>query len=130
MLILEATMKKISLLLLIVSLTACGSPTDNNGAEPEEATQEPPAVTDVTATVNIIKTRCGTCHSANPTDDMFKVAPGNVMFDSVEEIQKSAARIRARAVDTQTMPFMNKTNMTDQERSIVGQWIKAGAPDK
>jgi len=108
-------------------LTACGSPTDESGSKSEEISHKPQAVVNVTAAVDIIQTRCATCHSATPTDDMFKAAPGNVMFDSLEQIRKLAPRIRARAVDAETMPFMNKTQMTEQERSIVGQWIKAGA---
>ena len=76
----------------------------------------------------IISNRCTTCHSAQPTDDVFKVAPSNVMFDTLEQMQRYAARIHARAVATQTMPFMNKTQMTAEERSLVGAWIKAGAP--
>jgi len=109
-------------------LTACGSSTDESASKSEAIAGEPQAVVDAVAAIDIIQTRCATCHSATPTDDMFRAAPGNVMFDSLEQMQRSAARIRARAVDTQTMPFMNKTQMTEQERSIVGQWIKAGTP--
>jgi len=121
-------MKKISYIFFIASLTACGSSTDESTSKSEAITSEPQAVVDAATAIDIIQTRCTTCHSASPTDDIFRAAPGNVMFDSLEQIQKSAARIRARAVDTQTMPFMNKTQMTEQERSIVGQWIKADTP--
>lgn len=120
-------MKKVITFLCVGVLTACGSSTDESASKSEVVAREPQAV-DAAAAIDIIQTRCVVCHSANPTDDMFKVAPGNVMFDSLAQIQKSAARIRARAVDAKTMPFMNKTKMTEQERSIVGQWIKAGTP--
>jgi len=123
-------MKKVITFLCVGMLTACGSPTDESSSKSEEISREPQAVVDATAALDIIQTRCATCHSATPTDDMFRAAPGNAMFDSLEQIQKLAPRIRARAVDAKTMPFMNKTQMTEQERSIVGQWIKAGAPSQ
>lgn len=75
----------------------------------------------------IIVTRCVPCHSAHPSDPTFPVAPANVMFDRAEQIAAMAPRIRERAVLTQTMPFLNKTQMTDAERAIVGKWIEDGA---
>lgn len=76
----------------------------------------------------IIQNRCATCHSANPTDDVFKVAPSGAMYDTPEEIKKYVPKIKARAVDSKTMPLGNKTQMTDKEREILGLWIAQGAP--
>lgn len=76
---------------------------------------------------NIITQRCTACHSANPTDDVFSVAPNGVKFDSPQEIKQYAERIHQRAVLQKTMPFANKTGMTDQEREILGKWIAQGA---
>lgn len=123
-------MKRFSLALMVVLLAACGNSDDEPNASTTEAAQTVTAAVDVAAVENIIKTRCATCHSADPTDDIFKIAPSNVMFDSLEQMQRSAARIRARTVDSQTMPLMNKTQMTESERVIIGEWIKAGAPIK
>jgi uncharacterized membrane protein len=39
-----------------------------------------------------------------------------------------APRVKALSVDSQAMPFMNKTGMTPEERAVVGRWIEAGAP--
>lgn len=75
----------------------------------------------------IIVQRCMSCHSSNPTDDTFKVAPNNVKFDTPEQIQQMAERIRDRAVRQRTMPLVNKTGMTDMERAELGVWIEAGA---
>ena len=75
----------------------------------------------------IISQRCASCHSANASDDIFKVAPGGVMLDSLAQMQQWAPRIKARTVDSNDMPFMNKTQMTDEERATVGQWIATGA---
>ncbi len=71
---------------------------------------------------HIIDRRCAVCHSARPTDPAFPVAPVGVMFDTPEQIVARAARIRERAFVTRTMPFGNKTNITDAERAILGQW--------
>ncbi len=75
----------------------------------------------------IVQTRCYSCHSANPTDDIFKVAPLGVMFDSPEKAKAFAPRIYERSVAQKTMPFLNKTQMTDEERATLGRWIQQGA---
>ena len=76
--------------------------------------------------VSIIQSRCVSCHSATATDDMFTMAPGGVMLDTLDDIKRWAQRIQARSVDTPDMPFMNKTEMTDEERQALGAWIASG----
>lgn len=73
--------------------------------------------------VSIVQLRCLSCHSASPTDDVFKAAPGGVMFDSAAQIKQWAARIKSRAVDAKDMPLMNKTQMTLVERAYLSAWI-------
>lgn len=75
----------------------------------------------------IIRTRCVACHSAQPSEPMFPVAPTGVMFDSPEQILILAPRIKERAVVTRTMPFINKTGMADDERALIGRWVDEGA---
>lgn len=75
----------------------------------------------------IIVQRCISCHSSHPTDDVFKVAPNNVMFDTPEQIRLMRDRILQRAVQQRTMPLVNKTKMTDMERAELGAWLEAGA---
>jgi uncharacterized membrane protein len=76
---------------------------------------------------HVIDRRCGACHSASPSDSSFGGAPAGVMFDTPEQIQAHAARIKERAVVTKTMPPANKTHITEQERLLLGAWIDAGA---
>jgi len=76
---------------------------------------------------SIIDKRCTTCHSANPSDPSVPV-PAGVFFDDPAAIQKFSPRIKARAVDSKTMPLGNKTGMSDEERTIIGEWIRAGSP--
>jgi uncharacterized membrane protein len=75
----------------------------------------------------IIVQRCMSCHSTHPTDDVFKVAPNNVVFDTPEQIRLMKDRILQRAVQQRTMPLVNKTKMTDMERAELGAWLEAGA---
>ena len=76
---------------------------------------------------HVIDQRCTVCHSSEPADRSFGVAPGGVMFDTPGQIIAHAARIRERAVVTRTMPPGNKSNITDAERALLGRWIAGGA---
>ena len=71
----------------------------------------------------IIQERCVSCHSENPTDDIFKIAQAGVVFSDYASIKQWALRIKARVVDAKDMPFMNKTNMTDDERNYLALWL-------
>jgi uncharacterized membrane protein len=75
----------------------------------------------------IIDRRCAACHSEEPSDITFGVAPAGVMFDTPEQIHAYVERIRERAVLTRTMPPANKTKITDVEREMLGRWIAQGA---
>ena len=75
----------------------------------------------------VIQERCTVCHSATPSSPLFSAAPAGVMFDTAQQIQLMAPRIQAQAVVTPIMPLGNITQMTQQERDLVGAWINAGA---
>lgn len=75
----------------------------------------------------IVAARCVSCHSASPTDDVFRVAPGGVVFDTPEQLRLRADAIRSRAVVLRNMPLANKTGMTEGERELLGRWIDQGA---
>jgi uncharacterized membrane protein len=76
---------------------------------------------------HVIDRRCGACHSVQPSDSTISVAPAGVMFDLPDQIQLYAVRIRERAAVTRTMPPANKTQITDDERAILGRWVELGA---
>ena len=75
----------------------------------------------------VIQERCAVCHSAKPTSPLFSTAPAGVMFDTPQQIQQLAPRIQAQAVASQIMPLGNITQMTQQERDLIGTWINQGA---
>jgi len=72
---------------------------------------------------HIIETRCSACHSEAPTDDVFKSPQGGVIFSDIASIKQWAPRIEARVVHSKDMPFMNKTQMTEEERLVLSLWL-------
>ena len=70
---------------------------------------------------------CVGCHAEKPTDAIFKIAPNGVKYDTPQQISAMASKIKQRAVETTSMPFGNKTNMTKEERDLLGRWIDQGA---
>lgn len=75
----------------------------------------------------IIQERCVTCHSAQPTDDVWTSAPNGVMYDTPQQIADKASLIMQRVVITKNMPQNNKTNITPEERDLIRCWIEQGA---
>lgn len=78
----------------------------------------------------IIQDRCISCHSSKPTDDVYKVAPNGVKYDTPNDIVKKLDLIMQRTILTKTMPQNNKTNMTEEERDLLRCWIEQGASIK
>jgi len=76
----------------------------------------------------ILATHCGACHSPHPTNPAFATPPLGLVLDSYEHVSAAAARIKARAVDSETMPLGNMTHMTQAERQLLGAWIASGTP--
>ena len=92
---------------------------------------KPPTLADTNAqaisdeqVLAIVNTHCTACHADKNTDPMFTVAQAGVKLETIEQIKQWAPRIEARAVNSNDMPLMNKTNMTQIERQKLGQWIQ------
>jgi uncharacterized membrane protein len=71
----------------------------------------------------IITERCTSCHSATPSSTMFTSAPAGVMLDNSSQIKTLAPQIYLQTVASKTMPLGNMTQMTQQERDLIGAWI-------
>ena len=93
----------------------------------QPAAQQAPAAREFDKVSAVIHERCTVCHSAQPTSPLFSAAPAGVMFDTPQQIQQMAPRIQAQAVTNQIMPLGNITQMTQQERDLIGAWIANGA---
>ncbi|MEN9936488.1 MAG: hypothetical protein RLZZ387_3067 [Chloroflexota bacterium] len=76
----------------------------------------------------IVKVHCASCHAASPTDPLFNAPPKGIMLETPEQIRAHAAQIKAVAVTSKIMPLANKTNITDEERALLGAWVDQGAP--
>jgi uncharacterized membrane protein len=75
----------------------------------------------------VVDRRCRECHSERPTNLAFPIAPQGVMLDTALQMQQHAPRIEARVVVERTMPLANIAGMTDEERGVLGRWVKNGA---
>lgn len=75
----------------------------------------------------IVRQRCAYCHSQHPQSPQFTSAPMGISFDTPQQVAAQAARIKALAVNSTTMPLGNVTHMTAAERQLLGAWIAAGA---
>ena len=78
----------------------------------------------------IFQTRCMSCHSSKPTDDVYTSPPNGVVYDTPEDIVRKKDLIMQRVVVTKTMPQNNKTNITPEERNMIRCWIEQGAKTK
>lgn len=75
----------------------------------------------------VIEQRCTVCHSSSPSFAGFSSAPAGITFDSAEQIKLLSPRIHAQSIATQAMPLGNVTQMTQEERDLLGRWIASGA---
>lgn len=83
---------------------------------------------DVFAEVQIVmQSRCVSCHAQSPTQAGFSVAPQGVMLETAEDVVRQAQSIYQQVVVTKAMPIGNLTQITDEERALVGQWYQSGA---
>lgn len=75
----------------------------------------------------VVAARCAACHAARPTFDGITEAPKGVMLEEPAQIRRFAASISQQSVRTETMPPGNVTEMTAEERALLGVWIAGGA---
>ena len=74
---------------------------------------------------SIIEQRCNVCHSSQPTQPGFMVAPKGVIYDNMAQILAQAALINQQAVVSKVMPLGNMTGITDEERKMLGDWFQS-----
>jgi len=69
----------------------------------------------------IVSQRCVLCHNA-------QVQQKGVALHTPELIAQHAAAIHQQAVVQKAMPMGNATQITDDERALLGRWFAGGAP--
>ena len=76
---------------------------------------------------NIIKYRCGVCHTKNPTFEGFEDPPLGIVFDTPDDILKNIDKIKSQVIDSDIMPPGNLTGITETEKVKINLWINQGA---
>ncbi|WP_333614102.1 urate hydroxylase PuuD [Psychrobacter sp.] len=86
------------------------------GAANEAATEVVPVTASADdAIMNIVHTRCTTCHAAQPTQQGFAAPPAGIILQTPADMKVHQAKI-VTAVQTGYMPLGNLTQLTDAER--------------
>jgi len=75
----------------------------------------------------VVQDHCVSCHSEQPTIPAFPIAPGGVVLDTPTQMRQYAERIKVRTVLDRSMPLLNKTGMTERERTVLARWVEDGA---
>jgi len=76
----------------------------------------------------IVQKRCTPCHARETTWPGFNGPQKGILLERPDEIRSQAEQILKNAVTTQYMPLGNLTQITPEERALLGQWVKNGAP--
>ena len=113
----QATTSLIGLIILAIIVLFFALSPSQNKSEIQE-------IVSISEVKSIIDRRCTSCHSDSPTDDVFVVAPNGFMLNTEEQIIASKNLIYQRTVATNSMPFNNKTNMTETEREKLKVWFE------
>ena len=71
----------------------------------------------------IVTSRCSMCHAQEPVWDGIKVAPKGVMLDTPERIRLHVREIAANAVWSSAMPPSNLTDLSEDERQVLANWV-------
>jgi uncharacterized membrane protein len=108
-------------LLLLVAIAIAPKP----AARPQAGAGAPAA--DFNRVQAVIAQRCVVCHADKPTQPGFAAAPAGVMLHRPELIRQHADRIYRQTVQLKSMPIGNLTNMTEEERALIGRWYEGGA---
>ena len=75
----------------------------------------------------ILSVRCLSCHSPAPTQPGIAAPPNGVLLDTPEHVLARTVQMEQQLV-TRAMPAGNLTGLTDEERTELLVWLRAGAP--
>jgi uncharacterized membrane protein len=101
--------------LLLVAVVVWLAPSLQPVAKAEQA--ESPAQLETRA-MTIVQQRCVLCHNA-------QLANKGVRFDSLDAVHERAQAIYQQAVVLQAMPMNNATQITPDERAVLGRWYQS-----
>ncbi len=82
------------------------------------------AVVEDKQVMQVVKTHCTACHAKRPTHESVDAPPLDVILETAGDLRKNAVRVKAQAVDADTMPLGNETSMTPEDRAVLRRWIE------
>jgi uncharacterized membrane protein len=68
----------------------------------------------------VLAQRCYQCHGE-------QVQMKNVRLDSPEDVKRNAQAMFHQVTVTRLMPMNNATQITEDERALIGRWFEGGA---
>ncbi|MBX9762408.1 MAG: urate hydroxylase PuuD, partial [Pseudomonadaceae bacterium] len=104
-----------------------GKPAEPAATAPAVAAVAAVAAVEFARVNSVIQERCSVCHAATPSSPLFSAPPAGFILDTPEQIKAQAAKIHAQSVASHIMPLGNITQMTQEERDLIGLWIAQGA---
>jgi uncharacterized membrane protein len=72
----------------------------------------------------VVAARCLPCHAERPILGGYATAPKGVQLDTPESIERHRDAILTQVVRTKVMPLGNLTQMTEEERALIGAWAE------
>jgi uncharacterized membrane protein len=72
----------------------------------------------------IVANRCLPCHAEQPLLMNLTAPPKGLVLSTPAQIEAAKDKIRAQVVDSAIMPLGNLTQMTDEERAVIGRWAR------
>ncbi|WP_422648936.1 Urate oxidase N-terminal domain-containing protein [Cupriavidus sp. H18C1] len=106
----------------VVAVMIAPQPRQPVAAQPDGATATKVSFAKVQ---EIMNARCVQCHAEAPK--MMPTAAKGIKLETADEIKGHAQLIYQQAVQQKAMPLGNVTQITDDERALLGQWFESGA---
>ena len=70
----------------------------------------------------IVEQRCVPCHAVSPTEPGFSAPPNGLVLQTLDQLAAHAPEAQQQ-LTMRTMPLGNLTQMSEEERAILLQWI-------
>jgi uncharacterized membrane protein len=86
------------------------------------ATSSATAAVDDTHAQRIVEQRCVPCHAEHPSEAGFSAPPNGLVFQTLAQLAAHAPEVRQQ-LTMRTMPLGNLTQMSEEERIVLLQWI-------
>jgi uncharacterized membrane protein len=72
----------------------------------------------------ITQKHCVMCHARNPSHPSFDAPPKGVALETLDDVKVWAVKMREQVVELRNMPIGNETEMTEEEREMIAQWVE------